>query len=198
MKNKQNDKPKWENIFPELEIYEIESNNLDEFGDKTIESSYKEDFFTTANLGLTADWQKWNSWANLTTNGLPSLTASDIYSIDFANIGNITTINLSAINTSSSNAIWTGASAAGIYSNSNSVHISGSGSVQIPEGGDLIMGNVSLKDRLDKIESRLAILNPRPEIEKEFEELKALGDQYRALEQEIQERLKTFETLKRE
>ena len=196
MKKTQNDSSNWDNIFPELEIYQIQSNNLAEFGDQTIQSVESEDFFTMSNTALTADWQKWDSWSNLTASGLPSLTASDVYSIDFANIGNITTINLSALNNTASSAIWTGS----VYTNTslNSVKINNQGTIEIPQGGDLLIGNVSLTDRLDKIESRLAILNPRPEIEKEFEELKALGDQYRALEQEIQERLKTFETLKRE
>ena len=196
MKKTQNDSSNWDKIFPELEIYEIQSNNLAEFGDQTIQSVASEDFFTMSNTALTEDWQKWDSWSNLTASGLPSLTASDVYSIDFANIGNITTINLSALNTSTSSAIWTGSA----YTNTSlhTVKINNQGTIEIPEGGDLKIGNVSLTDRLDRIESRLAILYPNPELEKEFSELKALGEQYRNLEQEIKERIKTFETLKRE
>lgn len=190
MKKITNNNKHWEEIFPEVEFNEVITEySLEE--DAAIKASNSIDTLNFSNLNV-------YDYGMLASSSLPSLTASDLYTIDFANIGNITTINLSALNTSSSNAIWTGASAAGIYSNPNSVHISGSGTVQIPEDGDLIMGNVSLKDRLDKIESRLGILHPSPEIEKEFSELKSLGEQYRALEQEIKERLKTFETLKKE
>jgi flagellar motility protein MotE (MotC chaperone) len=44
----------------------------------------------------------------------------------------------------------------------------------------------------------LAILKPNLELEEEFQELKELGDQYRALEVHIKEKMKTFDTLRRE
>lgn len=127
---------------------------------------------------------------------LPGLTTNDIYSIDFANIGNLTTINLSALNSASTSAIWT-ASSYTWDSTSTSVKIDTEG-VHIPEGKDIFLGNLSLSDRLDRIESRLAILKPNTELEEEFQELKELGDQYRALEAHIKEKMKTFDTLRRE
>ncbi len=68
----------------------------------------------------------------------------------------------------------------------------------IKEQGDIKLGNVSLKDFIERIEQRLALLSPNPELEKEWEELKELGDQYRALEKHIKEKMKTWEILKRE
>lgn len=61
---------------------------------------------------------------------------------------------------------------------------------------DIIMNGTSLKDTLAAIESRLAILKPNVALEKEWEELKRLGDEYRALEQEINEKMKTWDTLR--
>ena len=191
MKKTQNDWEHWEKIFPEFEVQEIESNNSAILGDQTMQSTSQDELIKLDDISLT-----WDNWSNLTASGLPSLTANDIYSIDFANIGigNLTTVNLSVLGSSSP--IWTNTS----YSNHTvgAVNINSNGTIQIPEGGDLKIGNVSLTDRLDRIESRLGILNPRPELEQEFEELRALGEQYRVLEKEIQDRLKTFETLKRE
>ena len=191
MKKTQNDREYWEKIFPELEIKDLEANNSALYGDQTMQSSAQQDLASLADIN-DFTWDM-GSWANLTTSGLPSLTASDIYTIDFANIGNITTVNLSGLTASS--AVWTSPYGLG---NQATIKIDNQGVIDIPQGGDLRIGNVSLTERLDRIESRLAILRPNAELEKEFAELKALGDQYRALEQDIQERLKTFETLKRE
>jgi flagellar motility protein MotE (MotC chaperone) len=44
----------------------------------------------------------------------------------------------------------------------------------------------------------LALLTPNPELEKEWDELKELGDRYRELEKHITEKMKTWDILKRE
>lgn len=64
--------------------------------------------------------------------------------------------------------------------------------------GDIKLNGRSMSDLLDKIEQRLALLTPNTELEAEWEELKALGDQYRQLEQYIKEKSKTWDILKRE
>ena len=64
------------------------------------------------------------------------------------------------------------------------------------EKADIVLNGVSLKDTLAALESRLAILKPSVAIEAEWEELKRLGDEYRKLEQEIKEKMKTWDTLK--
>ena len=46
-------------------------------------------------------------------------------------------------------------------------------------------------------EERLAILHPNEKLEDKWEELKKLGDMYRALEKDIQEKEKIWETLKK-
>jgi hypothetical protein len=65
------------------------------------------------------------------------------------------------------------------------------------ESCDLFFGNTSLKDCLTKIESRLAILRPDERLESDWAELKSLGDQYRALEKQINEKMKTWNILQR-
>ena len=69
--------------------------------------------------------------------------------------------------------------------------------MEMPNDGDIKFGNTSLRETLDSINSRLAILKPDPELEENWEELKALGDAYRQLEKEIQEKMKTWEVLKK-
>lgn len=66
------------------------------------------------------------------------------------------------------------------------------------ENADVDINGVSLKDFIQRIEQRLALLTPDTRLEAEWEELRALGDQYRKLEQEINARMKTFDILKKE
>jgi hypothetical protein len=54
--------------------------------------------------------------------------------------------------------------------------------VNIKEGGDLKIGNVSLKDFISKMEQRLAILVPDPEKLEKFEALKKAYEHYKTME----------------
>lgn len=66
------------------------------------------------------------------------------------------------------------------------------------DDADVVINGKSLTEAITKIEQRLAILKPDTRLEKDWEELKKLGDAYRALEQEIHEKMKTWDILKRE
>jgi hypothetical protein len=68
--------------------------------------------------------------------------------------------------------------------------------VQVKDGGDIKIGNQSLKEFMDKVEERLAILRINPELEEKWGELKSLGEKYRELEKEILEKEKLMEMLK--
>ena len=63
--------------------------------------------------------------------------------------------------------------------------------------GDIKLKGKSLNETLDKIEQRLAILHTNEKLEDKWLELKKLGDQYRALEKDILEKEKIWETLKK-
>lgn len=63
--------------------------------------------------------------------------------------------------------------------------------------GDVRIKGVNLTERLDEIEKRLAILRPNNDLEGRWEELKELGEKYRQLEQEILEKEKVWEILKK-
>lgn len=63
--------------------------------------------------------------------------------------------------------------------------------------GDVKIKGKSLNAILDKIEERLAILHPNQELEDSWQELKKLGDAYRALEKDIIQKEKIWETLKK-
>jgi len=63
--------------------------------------------------------------------------------------------------------------------------------------GEVTIKGKSLTTTLDKIEERLAILHPNPELEDRWDELKELGKRYKELEQEILEKEKVWAILKK-
>lgn len=66
------------------------------------------------------------------------------------------------------------------------------------EGADVVVNGKSLGDAITAIEERLAMLTPDTRLEAEWEELKRIGDEYRALEKDIKAKMKTWDILKRE
>jgi hypothetical protein len=63
--------------------------------------------------------------------------------------------------------------------------------------GEVTIKGVKLDDRLTAIEERLGILRPNNDLEGKWEKLKALGDEYRKLEQEILEGENIWDILKK-
>jgi hypothetical protein len=64
------------------------------------------------------------------------------------------------------------------------------------EGADIELNGWSLIESFKKIEERLNILTPNTKLEEEWEELRALGNQYRELEQHIKDKQATWDKLK--
>jgi hypothetical protein len=100
--------------------------------------------------------------------------------------------------TTGTSTTYTLGASTGTYFNEteNTVSISRDGIVMKPEA-DLVIGGKSIKTMLERIESRLALLEPNTKLEEEWAELKRLGDAYRELEKEIQEKTKTWDILKK-
>jgi hypothetical protein len=69
------------------------------------------------------------------------------------------------------------------------VHIQG-------ENADLVIGDKSMKDWMEKVEERLNILTPNPEMEKEWDDLRKLGERYRKLEKKCKEKSDMWNKLK--
>lgn len=84
------------------------------------------------------------------------------------------------------------------YTSINPSVILGQEGIQVESDADIKLGDVSLKEFIKSIQERLAILTPNPKLESEWEELKELGDRYRELEQQIKDKMKTWDILKRE
>jgi hypothetical protein len=123
--------------------------------------------------------------------------------------GNITITNgstgysgLAVTGSLPSNAVWT--TSAGPYYMNNSINPIPSGDVVISNGklkvngddADIQIGEVSLKKFMEDISLRLSIMQPNTKLEKDWEELRELGDQYRQLEKELIEKAQVWNILK--
>ena len=62
---------------------------------------------------------------------------------------------------------------------------------------DLVIDGLSLRDFMQTVSERLAVMVPNPKLEAEFEELRALADRYRELERKLLEQKAMWETLKK-
>jgi hypothetical protein len=76
------------------------------------------------------------------------------------------------------------------------VNIDGTGINFTNSEADIVFNGKSLRKAIENIEDRLSLMTPNPEIEKEWEELRELGRQYRKLEEEIKQKIKVWEILK--
>jgi hypothetical protein len=61
---------------------------------------------------------------------------------------------------------------------------------------DIKIGNKSLRDWMEQVEQRLNILTPNPELEREWDELRRLGERYRKLEKKCREKAEVWNKLK--
>lgn len=115
-------------------------------------------------------------------------------------IGNIDTITLDpSYSITGSTVNWSSNYNYGdiTFTNSQSprVNINNDG-ISIDAEADIKVGDRSLKDFMDRVEDRLAILHPNEALEDRWEQLKDLRRQYEALEKDILEKEKIMKILK--
>ena len=139
-----------------------------------------------------SDW-KWDSIDSLRLTVEPLTTYSNGTSDPY--YGTVPNVNVgSGIKVSSP--VWTTNTTAGSYSftglnvqPNNTVHIKG-------EDADLLINDKSLKTWMERVEERLNILTPNPEMEKEWDQLRKLGERYRKLEKKCKEQSDMWNKLK--
>ena len=114
-----------------------------------------------------------------------SSTYSSTYTIDTLDISDYT---ITLDSTSGYNGIYT-TTTPYIMDNSGTMSITG-------ENADITLNGKSMRGWMEKVEERLAILEPNAKLEAEWAELKELGERYRALEKEIKEKQQVWNILK--
>jgi hypothetical protein len=125
-------------------------------------------------------------------------TSAQVFSVTGNVIGGATGQVYTTNNTSGSGLYWGLNGTSGITLTEPS--ISGA-SLQVKGDanfeGEVTIKGKSLTDMFEKIEERLAILHPNPELEDKWAELKELGKRYKELEQEIIEKENMWKILKK-
>ncbi len=137
------------------------------------------------------------------SSGLNGTSIGDIYSLNTTTLPALS-IDNNSINWGVSPTSTTGTSFT--YGGPNTVWTStGTGGANIGQSGkmslqganaDIEINGKSLKSWMEKVEERLNILTPNTELEAEWDELKELGERYRALEQRCKEKAETWKKLK--
>ena len=64
------------------------------------------------------------------------------------------------------------------------------------EEADIHINGKSMKAWMEKVEERLNILTPNTELEKDWDDLRRLGERYRKLEKKCKEKAETWNKLK--
>jgi hypothetical protein len=94
-------------------------------------------------------------------------------------------------NSISPNTIWSSTGT------TNAAKLSSDGIMELHgDNADIVINGQSLTKMLAGFEERLNWLKPNPELEKEWNELKELGDRYREIEARCKEKAKIWEKLK--
>ena len=134
------------------------------------------------NSSMTTDTITWSSAADCITTGTaqPNYSASIVGSNGYTYTTNTTSPWIS-----------TGVT-------DNTMTVGQSGTIQIRgEDADIKINDKSMVAWMEKVEERLNILTPNPELEKEWDDLRRLGNRYRALERKCREKAQMWEALKK-
>jgi len=148
------------------------------------------------------------SWGFADVQSLPTLTSANLSALTSADIDAWSMPN-TALFANSTVTLGGAGSSGSVYS----ISAGGGGGSGIVQAGnwakpytttnnttidadEINVGGKSLMAALDRIEHRLGILDCDEQLEQHWDKLKALGDEYRELKQHIEDKMKTFETLK--
>ncbi len=95
-----------------------------------------------------------------------------------------------------SNNIWTTNTTSG-WNGTSAAELNQSGMLSLKgENADIDINGKSLMKTLEALEDRLNMMVPNPELEKDWDDLKKLGDRYRKLEKKCREKAEMWNKLK--
>jgi hypothetical protein len=95
-----------------------------------------------------------------------------------------------------SNTMWTTNTTSG-WNGMSAMDINQGGKISVRgENADIDINGKSLMKTLEALEDRLNMMVPNPELEKDWDDLKKLGDRYRKLEKKCREKAEMWNKLK--
>jgi hypothetical protein len=168
----------------------------------TINLPDEQELSITESIGATgSDY----SYSDYNYGAIPALTTTDLSSLTTSSItiGNgsgtgYTIGNGTGIGMGHSNVIWTtNTSAVGGLFADPAMAVNQGGKLALKgENADLDINGKSLVRWMEAMEERMNWMQPNVELEKEWDDLKKLGDRYRKLEQKCREKAEMWKKLK--
>lgn len=142
------------------------------------------------------DLAKQVSSVNADVSGTNSVIGSNIpWTITTNNTGPIPSLQGPVTYTSGSGGA--GVIGNGTYTDYN-MKVDRSGQLDIQgKDADIRINGKSMTEWMEKVEERLNILTPNPELEKDWDDLRRLGERYRKLEKKCKEKAQMWEALKK-
>jgi hypothetical protein len=149
-----------------------------------------------------------SGYSSVSYGAVPTLTTTDLSSLTLGNItvsspsttGTTYTLG-SGIGLTGANAVWTTHTAhpsvvGGVWNNSGTTIDQGGKLALRGEKADVDINGKSLVKWMEAMEERMNWMQPNVELEKEWDDLKKLGDRYRKLEQKCKEKAEVWKKLK--
>jgi len=150
------------------------------------------------------DWQSTGTFSNANsmpwtiTHGGTGATGSAVGSVSGLGYANS---NIYTTNTTNpwQNLTTTGTSVNIGYSNTDyNMKVGQSGRIDIQgKDADIRINGKSMTEWMSRVEQQLNIMTPNPELEKEWDDLRRLGERYRKLEKKCQEKAQMWAALKK-
>ena len=136
------------------------------------------------NSSMTTDTITWTTAADCITTGTsqPNYSASIVGSNGYTYTTNTTSPWISSGGTGSNPAM--------VVNQSGTIEIKG-------EDADIKINGKSMVTWMEAVEERLNMLTPNPELEKDWDDLRRLGQRYRALERKCKEKAQMWTALKK-
>jgi hypothetical protein len=112
-----------------------------------------------------------------------------------ASMPTVSISSISGANVGYSNTMWTTGTSG--FNGTSAMDLNQSGKLSLQgTNADIDINGRSLMKTLDALQERLNMLTPNPEMEAEWDQLRELGERYRELEQQCQEKTQMWNKLK--
>ena len=126
----------------------------------------------------------------------PVYTISPTLTIGSGGTGAIGSGSVLAAGQTYSNTMWT-TNTTSAWNGTSAAELNQSGMLSLRgDNADIDINGKSLMKTLEALEDRLNMMVPNPELEKEWDDLKKLGDRYRKLEKKCREKAEMWNKLK--
>jgi hypothetical protein len=169
---------------------------LEKASDVRMESVMKQ--IRGLNSAIEKDWQTGSSYSQsrpwAITSGGTGITGAQSATGGINQVGHLG-LNPNVYTTNSPYQTLTTGTSVGIDYN---MKVAQTGQIDIRgTDADIRINGKSMNRWMEQVEQRLNILTPNPELEKEWDELRRLGERYRKLEKKCQEKAQMWEALKK-